>query len=40
MKDLKSEIRLYIAEKLLYWAICVSPEILNRFLKKEETENE
>ena len=40
MKNLKKEIRSYIAEKLIYWAICIDEAKVDLFIKEENIKME
>ena len=40
MKELKNELRMLLAEKLIYWAFCLSPEVIDLFVRKENRKME
>ena len=40
MKELKNELRMLLAEKLIYWAFCISPIVIDLFVQKQNREME
>ena len=38
MKELKTELRMFLAEKFIYWAICLSPRVIDLFIKEQNKE--